>query len=141
MPNTNRMTPLLHRKEFQFMTPLPFSANTAMFMIADSSGLFNISMAIQSATQQFLYHHDEDAYVQIPSGALAGAFASFFGSLPFEGAPKFYAASASSAAFFFFKASSSSCFKCSTNISISFYLNTSILFSKQNSGIFKSFES
>lgn len=27
-----------------------------------------------SATVHYLYHHDEDAWVQIPSGALAGTF-------------------------------------------------------------------
>lgn len=33
-----------------------------------------MGLYVQSATVQYLYHHDEDAWVQIPSMALAGTF-------------------------------------------------------------------
>ena len=34
----------------------------------------DLAMFVNSAVLQYLYHHDEDAWVQIPSGALAGTF-------------------------------------------------------------------
>lgn len=74
MTVVQRNIPVLHRKEWQMMTPAPVATAAGSFVIAPQSGNFNICMFVQSATVQYLYHHDEDAWVQIPSGALAGTF-------------------------------------------------------------------
>lgn len=74
MAITQRNTALLHRKEFQMMTPAPSATVAAAFLVAPQSGNHNIAMLVLSATVQYLYHHDEDAWVQIPSAALAGTF-------------------------------------------------------------------
>lgn len=74
MAITQRNTATLHRKEFQMMTPAPTATAAGAFVIAPQSGNFNIAMLVSSATVHYLYHHDEDSWVQIPSGALAGTF-------------------------------------------------------------------
>lgn len=56
------------------MTPAPTATVAAAFIISPQSGNFNISMYVVSNTVAYLYHHDEDAWVQIPSPALAGTF-------------------------------------------------------------------
>lgn len=71
---TNTNLPLLDRKSFQFMTPAPVATSAASFVIAPQSGNFNIAMFVSSATVHYIYHHNEDAWIQIPSGALAGTF-------------------------------------------------------------------
>jgi hypothetical protein len=71
---TQNNKPLLHRKEWQFQTPAPVASAAAMFMCADPKQNNNLTLYVTSATVQYLYHHDEDAFVQIPSGALAGTF-------------------------------------------------------------------
>lgn len=74
MPVQNKNLSLLHRKEWQMMTPAPVASAAGSFIISPQSGNFNIAMFVSSATVQYLYHHDEDAFVQIPSAALAGSF-------------------------------------------------------------------
>lgn len=74
MTTTNNNIALVHRKEWQMMTPCPSPSATGSFMITDSAGINNVSMYVVSSTVQYLYHHDEDAWVQIPSAALAGTF-------------------------------------------------------------------
>lgn len=74
MPVQNKNLSLLHRKEWQMMTPAPVASAAGSFIISPQSGNFNIAMFVSSATVQYLYHHDEDAFVQIPSAALAGTF-------------------------------------------------------------------
>jgi len=74
MPTTNKNTPLLHRKEFQLMTPAPAATVAGAFVVAPDSGNFNNALYVLSATAHYLYNHDEDSYIQIPSGALAGTF-------------------------------------------------------------------
>lgn len=64
--------PLLHRKEWQMMTPSPVTNAAGMFIVADE--FRNLSLLVTSATSHYLYHHDEDGFVLIPSGALAGIF-------------------------------------------------------------------
>ncbi len=71
---TQNNKPLLHRKEWQFQTPAPVASAAAMFFCVDPEQRNNLALYVTSATVQYLYHHDEDAFVQIPSGALAGAF-------------------------------------------------------------------
>lgn len=74
MAVTNWNLPLLNRKTWQFMTPAPLATTAGSCIIAPQSWNFNIAMFVSSATVHYLYHHDEDAWVQIPSGALAGTF-------------------------------------------------------------------
>lgn len=71
---TNNNIPTLHRKEWQMMTPAPVTTAAGMFVIADPRSVANEAMYVASATAQYLYHHDEDSFAQIPSGALAGTF-------------------------------------------------------------------
>jgi len=72
---TNYNLPKIHRKEFQMMTPYPGSNTAAgVFVMADETARGNIAMLVYSTTVQYLYHHDEDGFTQVPSGALAGAF-------------------------------------------------------------------
>lgn len=74
MAITQRNTALLHRKEFQMMTPAPVTTAAAMFVISPGSGNQDKAMYVTSATGQYLYHHAADGFTQIPSGALAGTF-------------------------------------------------------------------
>lgn len=74
MAITNKNTALLHRKEWQMMTPSPVSTTAGMFVIAPDSGNWNNALLVASSTVHYAYNHDEDAWMQIPSGALAGTF-------------------------------------------------------------------
>lgn len=74
MAVTNKNQPVLHRKEFQMMTPAPVATAAGMFVVAPNSGNFDDVLLVASATAHYLYSHNDDAYVQIPSGALAGTF-------------------------------------------------------------------
>ena len=72
MPITQRNTPLLHRKEWQMMTPTPTASLAGALFIVDQLGQANVAMYWTALASHWLYHHDEDAYTQIPSGAFAG---------------------------------------------------------------------
>ena len=74
MAVTNGNIPLINRKSWQFMTPAPAATAAGSFVIVDSKEEDNLALYVVSATVHYLYHHDEDAWVQIPSGALAGTF-------------------------------------------------------------------
>lgn len=77
MTITNRNVAGLDRKEPQMMTPAPSATVAASFVIADDAeGQFNLALYVVSATVMYLYHHDEDSFVQIPapSPALGGTF-------------------------------------------------------------------
>ena len=74
MTITNRAVPLLHRKEWQMMTPAPVATAAGSFVIHDVDDTDNLALLVASATVHYLYHHDEDAWVQIPSGALNSPF-------------------------------------------------------------------
>jgi len=56
------------------MTPAPVTTAAAMFVVNGAEDLANEAMYVSSATVQYLYHHDEDGFTQIPSAALAGTF-------------------------------------------------------------------
>ena len=72
MPITQRNTPLLHRKEWQMMTPVPSATVAGAVFIADQIGQANVAMYWNSTTNHWIYHHNEDSYMQIPSGAFTG---------------------------------------------------------------------
>lgn len=73
MPINNNL-PLLHRKEFQMMTPAPVATAAAMYMIAAGSSNRDVALYVTSSTVQYIYLHSQDGFNQIPSGALAGTF-------------------------------------------------------------------
>lgn len=74
MSITNNNIPLIHRKEWQMMTPAPSASAAGTFVVTDVKERDNTAMYVVSTTVQYLYHFDEDGWVQIPSGALAGTF-------------------------------------------------------------------
>lgn len=74
MTTTNNNIALVHRKEWQMMTPAPIAPTTGSFIVKDTKGIDNLSLYIYNATTHYLYNHDQDSWMQIPSGALAGTF-------------------------------------------------------------------
>ncbi len=56
------------------MTPAPAACAAGSFVVAGTLGVNNLALFCVNATTHYLYHHDEDAWVQIASGALAGTF-------------------------------------------------------------------
>lgn len=67
---------LLNRKEWQTMMPALTTTAAASTVIADDTGNNNVALYMASNTVHYLYHHDEDDYSQIPSGAFAVALAA-----------------------------------------------------------------
>ena len=74
MTTTNNNIALVHRKEWQMMTPAPIAPTTGSFIVTDAREIDNLSLYIYNATTHYLYNHDQDSWMQIPSGALAGTF-------------------------------------------------------------------
>jgi len=77
MTLTNGNIALVNRKSRQMMTPAPTASTAGSFVVTDVNEELNLAMFVSSATVQYLYHHDEDAWVQIPSGALSGTFGAW----------------------------------------------------------------
>jgi hypothetical protein len=74
MATTNGNRKILDLKRWEFCTPAP-AATAAGTFIASSRHYRQQQLFVVSATVQYLYSPQEDAWVQIPSGALAGTFA------------------------------------------------------------------
>ena len=74
MATTNGNRKILDLKRWEFCTPAP-TATVAGSFIASSRHYRQQQLYVVSATVQYLYNPQEDAWVQIPSGALAGTFA------------------------------------------------------------------
>ena len=74
MATTNGNRKILDLKRWEFCTPAP-TATVAGSFIASSRHHRQQQLYVVSATLQYLYSPMEDAWVQIPSGALAGTFA------------------------------------------------------------------
>ena len=74
MATTNGNRKILDLKRWEFCTPAP-AATVAGAFIASSRHYRQQQLYVVSATVQYLYNPQEDAWVQIPSGALAGTFA------------------------------------------------------------------
>ena len=72
--STNNNRRLLHRKEWQLMTPAPVSAGSGCVYIGDDSARNRFTLHIQGTTLHYLYDHEEDAWIQLPSGGFAGTF-------------------------------------------------------------------
>ena len=56
------------------MTPAPVNTAAGTFVVTDTTEEDNIAFFMASATVHYLYHNDEDGWVQIPSGAFGGTF-------------------------------------------------------------------
>jgi hypothetical protein len=74
MATTNGNRKILDLKRWEFCTPAP-TATVAGAFIASSRHYRQQQLFVASATVHYLYSPLEDAWVQIPSGALAGTFA------------------------------------------------------------------
>jgi hypothetical protein len=74
MTTTNGNRKILDLKRWEFCTPAP-TATVAGAFISSSRHYRQQQLYVVSATVQYLYSAQEDAWVQIPSGALAGTFA------------------------------------------------------------------
>jgi hypothetical protein len=74
MATTNGNRKILDLKRWEFCTPAP-NATVAGSFIASSRHYRQQQLYVASATVQSLYNPMEDAWVSVPSGALAGTFA------------------------------------------------------------------
>jgi hypothetical protein len=74
MATTNGNRKLLDLKRWEFCTPAPVAAAAGMF-VASSRHFKQQQLFVSSTTVHHLYNPQEDGWVQIPSGALAGTFA------------------------------------------------------------------
>jgi hypothetical protein len=74
MAITNKNVPGLHRKEWQTMNSMLAASAAGSFVTTDAKERDNYAMVVINATTQYIYSHEEDYMIQIPSGALAGTF-------------------------------------------------------------------
>lgn len=74
MTFTSTNIPLIHKKTWQPMTPTPIISGAGSCFITDVFEKGNLGLALINATTHYMYHHDEDAWVQIPTASLAGTF-------------------------------------------------------------------
>lgn len=74
MATTNNNKRILHRKEWQFMTPAPVNSSAGSFIIKDPLWIKRTTLFVSSATAQYLYWVDEDGWMQVPNMAIAGTF-------------------------------------------------------------------
>ena len=73
MPTTNGNRKILDLKRWEFATPAPAATAGGAF-VSSSRHYRQQQLYVVSATVHYLYNPLEDAWVQIPSGALAGTF-------------------------------------------------------------------
>lgn len=74
MAETQNNRALLHRKEWQTMTPAPVATAAGSFVVAGTSGARRYALFMSSATVHYLYDHLEDDWLPIASAALGGTF-------------------------------------------------------------------
>lgn len=67
---------IIHRKEWQFMTPVPSATNAGAFTVKDPLGERRLAFYMNSATSQWFYDVEEDGWFQLPSFAMAGTYAA-----------------------------------------------------------------
>ena len=75
MATTNGNRKILDLKRWEFCTPSPVATAAAAFVVS-SRHYRQQQMLVASATVAYLYHPSEDGWTQLPSPALAGAFAA-----------------------------------------------------------------
>lgn len=73
MPIAKNLVAPLDRKAWEFMTPAPVVTAAGMFAIQGDPDR-RISMLVASATVQYLYYADQDAWEQIATVTLGGTF-------------------------------------------------------------------
>ena len=66
----------LDRMVFEQMTPAPVATSTGQFVITDQEGVEDKAMLIASNVLAYIYSHENDGWMQLPSPALAGTFAA-----------------------------------------------------------------
>lgn len=76
MTETQNNIALLHRKEWQTMTPAPVATAAAFFVITGGANVYRFSLYVTSATVHYLYDHDNDDWIQIESGGFGTAIAA-----------------------------------------------------------------
>ena len=64
---------VLHRKEWQTMSPADTVTAAAAFVVNDNQNESRFAMYMLSATVHYLYDHEEDAWLPIASGAFSPA--------------------------------------------------------------------
>lgn len=74
MATTQNNRKILHRKEWEMMTPSPVASSAGSFIIKDHLWTKRTTLFVSSATVQYLYWVDEDSWELTPSMALAGTF-------------------------------------------------------------------
>lgn len=74
MAETQNNVAMLHRKEWQTMSPAPSATIAGSLVVASPDN--NVALYFNTNTLNYLYHHDEDDWVQIPSGPFAVAAAA-----------------------------------------------------------------
>lgn len=75
MPTTNGNRKILDLKRWEFCSPAPVATTTGV-LISSSRHYRQQQLYVVSTSVHYLYTPLEDAWVQIPSGGLAGAFAA-----------------------------------------------------------------
>src|SRR5574343_1891806 len=76
MAETQNNVAVLHKKEWQTMTPVPTATVAGAIMIADQQGLSDYSLYMATNAIHYLYSHSQDSNLQITSGAFAVALAA-----------------------------------------------------------------
>lgn len=76
MAETQNNKSTLHRKEWQTMMPALTATAAASQIVADNSCQSNVALYMATNTVHYLYHADEDDWIQITSGAFAVALAA-----------------------------------------------------------------
>lgn len=77
MAITNWNIPWINRKAWQYMTPAPVTTAAWSFVVTDRAGTTWNALYVSSATVQYWYSFQQDAWVQIPSMALAWTFGAW----------------------------------------------------------------
>lgn len=66
----------LDRMVFEQMTPAPLVTAAGHFVITDQEGIEDKLMLVTSNTAVYMYSHENDAWMTLPSPALAGTYAA-----------------------------------------------------------------
>lgn len=76
MSITNKLKKLVHRKSWEYLTPLPIATSAGIFLVGDKRNLTPNSVIyfFQTAGAIHRYDGDEDSWVQIPASAATGTF-------------------------------------------------------------------
>jgi hypothetical protein len=73
MTTTNGNRSILDLARWELMCPIPAATVAGAFVIS-SRGYRQQQMYVRSATEHYMYHPHEDAFILLPSGALGGTF-------------------------------------------------------------------